>query len=140
LKGCFDPDDEENCVYWNTFLQDGLDYRFIVYISPYDGEWTLKSTGMDFDDCQEDEMCRLYFDDKGFYSSVESDEPTNYYRMVENRPICESTTACGGDGICVSGQACPNKQIGIQVFSMVRWKQGPAWRNISLVDYLYNWR
>ena len=121
-------------------LHDQLDYRFITYISPYDGEWTLKSTGMDFDDCQESEMCRLYLDEQGFYSSVESDRLTNFYRMVENRPICESKVACGGDGICASGQSCPQKQIGIQVVSRVRWKQGSDWRNVSLVDSLYNWR
>ncbi len=141
LKGCFDPADSDNCKYWNSGLHVGNEYRAVIVFDEDTTHWVLDFINNDFDSCIENEQCRLYQREYGLIDGNSSNaEPLDFYRQVEMRPICESQTACGGDGICMSGEACPDKQIGIEVISRVRWHRTNGWRNVILTDYLYNWR
>lgn len=140
LAGCPDPD-EPNCYYWHTGLSQNLEYRAIPFFQSAAGEWKLIFVNKTFDDCVQSQACVLFVNDLGLYTA----DPTgavasDYYRQVEIRPICQNENACGGDGICESGELCPGEQIGVKVISHVRWKQKDDWRNVVLSDYLYNWR
>ncbi len=140
LAGCPDPD-KPGCYYWDTGLTDGKGKYLTVDYDGSAGGWTIQFTNENFDQCVASEKCLLYINSAGFYTTNSAGtEPTKFFRQTELKPICQTATACGGDGICDFGQSCPIKQIGIRVISGVRWQQGQDWRHVELDDDLYNWR
>jgi type II secretory pathway pseudopilin PulG len=138
LKGCPDPD-KENCFYWNTGLSDAEKYRAIPVFNVGEKKWELKFIVDSFDKCVNSKECALY-KLNGFLTADPSGELTDFFRQVEIKPLCENQDDCGGDGICESGDACEGKQIGLDVVSLVRWKEQENWGNVVLEDKLFNWR
>ncbi|NQT50051.1 prepilin-type N-terminal cleavage/methylation domain-containing protein [Candidatus Kuenenbacteria bacterium] len=139
LQGCFDPA-KSSCKYWNTGLASGLNYKATVSYSDSLKRWTLHFHNYSFEECVQNKVCLLYLKDNGMYvKKTVNSEPTGFYRQIEIQRICKDESACGGDGICISGQKCV-EEIGLNVVSHVTWKQGNNWRNVVLSDRLYNWR
>jgi type II secretory pathway pseudopilin PulG len=146
FSGCPDPTGEK-CIHWNTHLSNDTNYRALPVFMPEENQWTGQFIDEYLDECVASEVCRLYevennviTHDLTAFGATSPGEPTSFYRLIQMNPICELETACGGDGICVSGEECPGAQIGVQAVSQVRWHERQNWRNFELIEYLYNWR
>jgi len=136
LKGCFDPDDAQNCFYWNTDLAKNQDYSARLLFDFTKPEWILDFTPEDFEDCADN--CVLKIQD-GIYQ-LEKGEDTKFSRMIFLYPVCKNENECGGDGVCEDGEKCVSEQIGIKAIAEVRWDEPSGEKSFVITDYLYNWR
>ena len=136
LKGCFDPDEQQECFYWNSGLSNNQDYSARLLFDSDIPEWGLDFDPDDFADCGED--CLIKIAD-GVYQ-MDDGEDTKFSRMLFLYPVCENDNECGGDGICEDGQKCAGEQIGIKVMAEVRWNEPSGEKSFVITDYLYNWR
>lgn len=141
LKGCPNPEKPAECFTWNSGFSQGLEYSVVAILDAAAKKWSLSFVDKDFDACVADESCRLHKSQSGILTALPTNaEPSIYYRQLELRPICVDAFACGGDGVCQSGEKCPGEQIGVEVFARVGWKKGGEWRNVMLTERLYNWK
>lgn len=141
LKGCPSPEKPAECFAWNSGFSHNLEYSAVAIFDANAKKWSLSFVNKDFDACVADETCRLYKNQSGILTALPANaEPSIYYRQLELRPICEEPLACGGDGVCQSGEKCPGMQIGIEVFARVSWEKSGGWRNVMLTERLYNWK
>lgn len=140
LRGCPDLEQAATCFNWHSGLSNGAEYRAAPIFDFAASQWSLKFIGQTFDECVASKECILYKNQAGVLTALPDGDESNFFRQVEMRPICEDALACGGDGVCVSGEHCLGKQIGVEVVSRVRWKQGAGWRDEEVVERLYNWK
>ncbi|MFA6536863.1 MAG: hypothetical protein WCT18_00515 [Patescibacteria group bacterium] len=140
LHGCPSLTDTQNCFFWNSGFSQGENYRFIFSFLDNDQIVVLQSLTDDFSVCVQSESCRVYLDSTGKFVNEATAQPTNFYRAMELRQICENKTACGGDGICASGESCSGKVIGVEIYSFVKWWERDSWRNVEITERIYDWR
>jgi len=141
LKGCPNPEKPAECFVWNSGFSHNMEYSAVAILDVDAHQWSLSFVNKAFDACVADETCRLYKNQSGIHTaSPVNAEPSIYYRQLELRPICADETACGGDGVCQSGEKCPGAQIGVEVAARVGWKKGADWRSEMAVERLYNWK
>ena len=141
LKGCLNPEKPAECFVWNSGFSDGADYFAVPVLNVEEKKWTLSFVDENFTDCVFDKLCLLYKNQSDILTaSPINAEPSIYYRQLELRPICSDELACGGDGVCQSGEKCPGAQIGVEVAVRVGWKKGEVLRNEMAVERLYNWK
>lgn len=139
LLGCSAPG-AADCKQWNSGLSSGLNYRALPRFEYPTNAWTLQFLNSSFDLCASMGTCKIYQSVDNVYSNKNIGTATPFSRMVEINPICDDPLACGGDGICTSGLACPINTIGLQVISRVRWTEKGKTRNVVLEERLFNWR
>lgn len=138
---------------WNDELEEsvGPDYTAIPSFVPTDGTWTL-----DFDPNETDMEGNLtvvsFNQDTGVYTQFDPAtppigfDPTNYWRLLRLNPICWERVAGrleqGTELLVAEGGSCQGnfEQVGVAVQSMVRWKERSNAHDISLTEYLYNWK
>ena len=141
LKGCPNPEKPAECFVWNSGFSQNMEYSAVAILDVEAKKWSLSFVNKDFDVCVADQTCLLYKDQSGILTAMAAGaEPSIYYRQLELRPICSDELACGGDGVCQSGEKCPGEQIGIEVAVRVGWKKGEVLRSEMAVQRLYNWK
>ncbi len=136
LRGCSSFDDPEKCFYWDS----GLLAQTATYYWQEEKEmFSLQPLAENFEQCRSSGSCRLFFSSSGELSYEQTALPSNFYRVVKVSKICQEQADCQ-DGICEQGESCFSEEIGIEVSSLVSWKDGENWKNLELKQQFFNWR
>jgi len=83
----------------------------------------------------------LYKNEDSIYNhDVDPSLKTKFYRLIILQPVCVALADCGGDGLCDDGQECISEQKGLKLSVFIRWFDGDQQRDLTMSEYLYNWR
>lgn len=121
---------------WDTGLYGaGLDYTGTAVFDGTTGIWSI-----DFDADEISDAEALFRADlNGFLlQAASSGTETQFRRLITLNPICFESA--GGTYSVIQNGVCPEKKVGIEVRSEVRWSVGSRTHNLSFVENIYDWR
>lgn len=125
LKGCPEPDNPDDCFYWNTGLSSEGDYTAIAIFNPGAGSWSLDFIPNEI--VIGDSSTRLYRGSDNLavqaLTPPEGFTATNYYRLLTLDPIND-----------VNGD-----QVGIDAKAQVKWIDHGE-HSLVVEEKMYNWR
>ena len=124
------------------------DVTAIVVLDPTNFNWSVDFTPTDFSD-NRTSLWRYGAGSSwpGLFIQSLSDlslmaaSRTAYHRLLKPYPICGRYLS-GNDEIVNQPLPCPPgySQVGVRVVSIVQWSEGGRSRNVTLEDWLYDWR
>jgi len=118
----------------------GLDYDGIASFDTVTGQWIVDFTVNGMDDTRaqfyalSDQMLIQWSAAMG--APPATAEPAR--RLLTLNPICYDTVT--GIYTTISSGSCPDKKVGIEVRSEVRWSVGARAHNLSYIEQIYDWR
>jgi len=144
LVGCQDPNstDPEVCRHSHDGIFD-LDtfnstekYNVATVEFPVSDEISLTYLlgTSDFDSCKSQDSCNIYINSDGLYTYQSTgNEETKFSRLIKVYPLCDL------DGSFCSTANDPN-MIGVKVESIVTWPYKNTDHDVTLEEYLFDWR
>jgi len=144
LEGCPNPDEPENCKYWNSSLASNTnptDYTAIAKFNPSDMTWTLEFSPETIND-PETELYRDADSQLAIQAVTLPDLPENFTVKTGYRRLLTLNPICADGSVATSPSSCDvnNDQIGIDIQSHVRWADRGHERNLIVEEKIYNWR
>ena len=122
---------------WDDSLYNNTDYTATAEFNPTSNDWSFNYTPDDPTACLNNNTCRLYRDSNGLYTHNATGTASPFYRLVSLLPICQDGTV-----ITQEGQRCgvTNPKVGVEVRSVVRWREKNRIDESRLIERIYNWR
>ena len=122
---------------WDSGINDATDLTALTMLNPTTFAWSLDFTPTDFTDSRtilwRDVTSGLYLHNLSAPASQ-----TPYARLVKLYAICRQSSV--ETATAASCQAGTGTKVGVRVVAIVQWAEAGRAHQLSLEDWLYNWR